>query len=622
MNAADRLANSPGTFVVRLSSQFLKGLSAHLQEIAATQSGAKAESQTDAGGLLFGLKRTDLVRVSAFKPFTVCEPILTLDAALDASIAAWKIDPGNSSLELIGWYMIRPASPIALPEPDAEIHNRHFQVPADLLMIVKPEQREFVSADIFSAAAGAVLSIQDHNWGSVRFSAHPSLPEPIDLAMRAKINDQFFLRTYEVGDSEARTTAPNSKALIKITELRRRAIASIRAGTRLHRRAAIVPALVRQQLGAASPRLRRTGRPWARKIAVVVLASGMVFAVIYREARSFTNVKAGSGAIRLESPSDLRLQVGTEGDNLLLTWNTQAAAIQSAEYGILHVYDGSAAREFRLERSQIAKGSKTYRSNADDVTFSLAIHSEKGATTVLEMARVVGRPRDGVSSYSAISTESRPPSGALSRGNRQSKPSLMLPATLTKTSYSALSQLPRETASTPAQAPPQTNPAAGDRPAHEILIAENHPHLPSTLPPLQLLSPSQLLIPSVSPTIPDKKPGISSLPAKVPAGADAHVPQSAPLYTPPRALKRTMPRPPWRWAIENPTDISVSLRIDETGRVLDAQAARNGFKDDRMLARLAVEAAKDWTFEPATVQGKRVSAEHTIVFHFAAKPAE
>jgi TonB family protein len=628
MNAADRSANSPGTFVVRLSSQFLKGLSAHLQEVAATQTGAKTEAQTDPGGLLFGLKRTDLVRVSAFKPFTVCEPTSTVDAAIDAAIADWKADRVNSSLELIGWYVIRPASPIALPKPDAEIHNRHFQLPADLLMIVKPEQNEFISADVFSAAAGAILSIQDHNWGSVRFSAHSSFSEPIDLAMRAKINDQFFLRTYEVGDSvyepklQVQSAAPSSKALINITELRGLAVTSIRAGTRLRRRTAIAPELAPQVQDAEAPTLTRAARPWSRKMIVVVLASGIVLGLIYRQARSFTNVKAGSGVIHLASPSDLGLQVGTEGDSLLLTWNPRAAAIQSAEYGVLRVYDGSTSREFRLERSQIAKGSKSYRSAADDVTFCLAVHTGKGPA-VLEMARVVGRPKDGRPSYSALPTASQPPSGALSRGNRESRPSVMPPATPAKTPYSAVSHLPRETVSPPVQTPSRTDPDAGDHLSHEILITENHPNLPSALPPLQLLSPSQFLVPSVSPTIPDKKPEIASLPVKAPAAADTHVPPSVPLYTPPLALKRAMPRPPWRWAIENPTDIPVTLRIDETGQVVDAQVAPNGAKNNnRMLARLAIEAAKQWVFEPAKVQGKKVPAEHTIVFHFAAKSAE
>jgi outer membrane biosynthesis protein TonB len=42
----------------------------------------------------------------------------------------------------------------------------------------------------------------------------------------------------------------------------------------------------------------------------------------------------------------------------------------------------------------------------------------------------------------------------------------------------------------------------------------------------------------------------------------------------------------------------------------------NGSNENPLLTTAALAAAKEWIFEPAKVNGKNVSSDHAIEFHF------
>lgn len=91
------------------------------------------------------------------------------------------------------------------------------------------------------------------------------------------------------------------------------------------------------------------------------------------------------------------------------------------------------------------------------------------------------------------------------------------------------------------------------------------------------------------------------------------VPGSA--YAPPRAIEEMMPQtaPLGQFA-----QISVQVSIDPAGHVTAARATGNGANRDYALADSAVAAARQWRFQPATLNGRPVSAEYTILFAFRA----
>jgi TonB family protein len=109
-------------------------------------------------------------------------------------------------------------------------------------------------------------------------------------------------------------------------------------------------------------------------------------------------------------------------------------------------------------------------------------------------------------------------------------------------------------------------------------------------------------LPLLGPLAPAPPPPLSS-PQPVLTGA----------YLPPRAIEEMMPETA---ALGQFAQIAVQVSIDATGNVTAAHAAENGDNRNVALAGSAVTAARQWRFQPATLNGKPVPGEYTIVFAF------
>jgi TonB family protein len=67
--------------------------------------------------------------------------------------------------------------------------------------------------------------------------------------------------------------------------------------------------------------------------------------------------------------------------------------------------------------------------------------------------------------------------------------------------------------------------------------------------------------------------------------------------------------------IQATTRVEVQVRVDQTGHVAFARVL-NAANIKRAVANAALNAARQWTFLPATLRGQRVDSDHTIVFEF------
>jgi TonB family protein len=90
------------------------------------------------------------------------------------------------------------------------------------------------------------------------------------------------------------------------------------------------------------------------------------------------------------------------------------------------------------------------------------------------------------------------------------------------------------------------------------------------------------------------------------------------MFRPARPLRQVMPdlnifggR-----AVYRPTRVEVRVTIDTNGRVRDAQIIAGDSKVKAALAGVALIAARQWLFEPASLRGKPIQSEHSIVFAF------
>lgn len=108
-----------------------------------------------------------------------------------------------------------------------------------------------------------------------------------------------------------------------------------------------------------------------------------------------------------------------------------------------------------------------------------------------------------------------------------------------------------------------------------------------------------------------------------PPGVTVSEVKGPPAYILPRPLKQVLPDisqigPD---VIEGPTRVEVLVRIDERGRVTNALIT-NSSQLPESLANAVLVAAKRWTFAPATLSGKPVESDHTIVFQFGSPRAK
>ena len=200
MSVADQsvpLANSAGRvpFTVRFSPQFVNRMFDRLQK--------SAPSRANVAGLLFGSIGQDVSEVQVFRsvPDADGKPNLSappdqLTEMVERLIASSRKDPEVSALTLLGWYSFRATG--GLHESDVAFHNRFFRQPGEVALILRPDQHPNVLFEIYSKAGTTLLSEEEHRWGSLRLSSDSTVLGPVDVAMRAKIGDDFYLRAYQV----------------------------------------------------------------------------------------------------------------------------------------------------------------------------------------------------------------------------------------------------------------------------------------------------------------------------------------------------------------------------------------------------------------------------------------
>jgi TonB family protein len=107
------------------------------------------------------------------------------------------------------------------------------------------------------------------------------------------------------------------------------------------------------------------------------------------------------------------------------------------------------------------------------------------------------------------------------------------------------------------------------------------------------------------------------IPAATPAAALSVPPDNLPNYIPARVLKQVLPDTKL-FAVSDIREgaaVYVQVRIDENGGVIEAHV-KNGTNDNGSLRSAALEAAKQWIFEPAKIAGKNIPSDHTIAFQF------
>jgi len=162
----------------------------------------KGTSNNDISGLLFGKSEPGVRSVEALKTFVDMGSHSELvrrqrwEKAYKTTADEAKHDLELSQFEIVGWFSFRNSS--GLLSSDLVFHNEHFRKTEDIALIIWREGPSQMTAEVYAKTDNDVLTSDDYRWGSVRLSADiRHMRESIELAMRMKLSDDSYLRTYD-----------------------------------------------------------------------------------------------------------------------------------------------------------------------------------------------------------------------------------------------------------------------------------------------------------------------------------------------------------------------------------------------------------------------------------------
>ena len=90
--------------------------------------------------------------------------------------------------------------------------------------------------------------------------------------------------------------------------------------------------------------------------------------------------------------------------------------------------------------------------------------------------------------------------------------------------------------------------------------------------------------------------------------------------SPPHPLRQVLPpAAPAGVILYKDVRVQIQVSVDERGRVIAARPLASPEKMSQSLLGVALSAATQWQFQPATLHGRAVGSEYTIVFQFHPK---
>jgi hypothetical protein len=90
--------------------------------------------------------------------------------------------------------------------------------------------------------------------------------------------------------------------------------------------------------------------------------------------------------------------------------------------------------------------------------------------------------------------------------------------------------------------------------------------------------------------------------------------------SPPHPLRQVLPPAvPAGVILYKDVRVQIQVSVDDRGRIISARPLASPEKVNQSLLGVALKAATQWQFQPATLHGRSVGGEYTIVFQFHPK---
>jgi protein TonB len=536
---------------IQLNLDVVRGIRKQIQD------SEKAPGLLSACGLLTGdTSKPGITRILDFKS------LKTLDAA---SIEAAS---GNSSREVIGFYRTTAIGSVSMPDEDRALAVSRFCQPKSVFLVVETGHSSIGEARFCF-------------WGEGELFDWPVMPFPFDaeeLAIHERRRLSRFVRKASQGTHGG--LAPVTSLLDETGD----APLEVGPGT-----APVETQGVAVSTEPAVKQRKGAGMGWLVATLATLLAASLISGAFLYYRNGFKLPAASAwGPARAEVKAPLGLAVERRGNDLVVSWNRNAAMIAKADFGMLLIRGSEVSRDIPLTAEELRSGSVVYASTAEQVRFQLnVVAGEQVAREFLALVlpqaqqRVPERPASVMSSPSGNAKVAAPPRPVV----------LNVPAPAAE-----LKQFkPVESPQTATVTPPRLD----EPPAVAAAAPVNGEALPLLTRPVVTMA----------------------APVEVPAAQENPSAETSTMATaahPPVPTHQTVPALPTalRGAIWKATVIDVTVSVDATGNVVKAEAvAKAGLNP--LLRDAAVQAARRWKFQPAQFDGHAVPANIVVQFNFA-----
>ncbi|MBV6466219.1 MAG: hypothetical protein PGMFKBFP_01522 [Anaerolineales bacterium] len=524
-----------------------------LAEVLKTTGGTPDQS-TESGGILIGRAESpEKIEVVDFLPISRDEPspryVLSPDDCRRVEQAKAAL-AAKEGLVAIGYYRSSFRDGLRLEPEDIALLEKHFPNPSNIALLIQPEKTGPGTAGFFFWDNGVLES-------GFSFNEFPFDPAQLRLEMEQQ-------RSAALEASAARRRASERKT-----------------APSLKRKNLILPLRI------------------ALSALIVCLLGAVGYFVWNNRSRAEPAGRAGGEAAISTTPLGLRVQ--TQSEDLRLSWNRSAPALQqNGVSGVLTILDGDLPpREIRLGQEELrTTGSIVYSPLSRTIQFRLEAlgAGEKITESVLAI-------KGSRTAYSSVLRETPP-------GPLSSAPVAGQTAPAPPRAAARVFEFPQ---SSPEQEP-------SNEESWRQITLESAPAITRTSqvpasPPPALSEPFKL---PPGPKPPDPAPAIRQQPPPVRAPQETKPPH---VYAGPKSIAQVQPvlsRQAWASIIRN-TAVKVRVAIGADGKVTQAEAVS---KASPYLTGAAVTAARQWRFEPATLNGQRVESEMMLTFNFTVNPID
>jgi proteasome lid subunit RPN8/RPN11 len=332
----------------------------------------------EVGGVVFGTRREDLVRILTWRPiaceYTQGQSLLLssndrMNLAVQLELARQNSD--LKDLRPLGWFVSHMQDSVSLSASDLEIYNGFFPAAWQVALVICPKGGGSAQAGFFVREADNKLQAEASYHCFDLKPLQPLQPsQPTTDARRVTLPELETEHRGPVPPTQRPSMADPVLPVQPVPPVQRatQPLAFARASGRVQPTKPAPPARETPDPTFQPPSFQTedrlpTNERWLWAIPVI-LALGIAAFVLYQR--------------RAPSANGVALRASSEAQTVHLTWDASSRAIRDSYRGEIEISDGGKDSRISLSSEQLHAGKLSYLPQSADVVFEITVYPRNG----------------------------------------------------------------------------------------------------------------------------------------------------------------------------------------------------------------------------------------------------